>query len=151
MNLRIIKFFFFAFILSTQKIKAQYYFYDDNHYDKPVMFELGGSIGAMNCLTDLGGDKGLGKKFIKDINLKNTQFTAGMNLSASYNNAVTLRFEIAFGQIKAYDRILKKNAASSFGRYERNLSFRSPISELSLIAEIHPLFIFGKFDDEHNP
>ena len=151
MNSRIVLFFFFAFLISSQKITAQYYFYDDSHYDKPVMFEFGGSVGGMNCLTDLGGGKGIGKKFIKDINFKNTQLTGGVYFSATYNNAISLRLEAAFGQVKAYDSILKKVAPSTFGRYERNLSFRSPITEFSLIAEFHPLYIFGKFDDEHDP
>ena len=151
MNLRVTIYILLSLIINTQKIKAQYYFYDENHYDKPVMFELGGSVGGMNCLTDLGGGKGIGKKFIKDINIKNTQLTGGAYVSASYNNAVTLRFEVAFGQVKGYDSILKKVAASTSGRYERNLSFRSSITEFSLVAEFHPLFIFSKFDDEHGP
>ena len=151
MNLRALKLLVFLCFIISQKTSAQYYFYDDNHYDKPVMFEIGASVGGMNCLTDLGGGKGIGKKFIKDINIKNTQLTGGLYFAATYNNAVTLRFEAAFGQVKSYDSILKKNIATSSGRYERNLSFRSPVSEVSMIAEFHPLFIFGKFDDEHDP
>ncbi len=151
MNLRVLIFFIYIYFLGNQNISAQYYFYDESHYDKPVMFELGASVGGMNCLTDLGGGKGIGKKFIKDINLKNTQLTGGVYLSATYNNAISLRLEAAFGQVKAYDSILKKIAPTTFGRYERNLSFRSPITELSLIAEFHPLFIFGTFDEEHSP
>ena len=30
------------------KASAQYYFYDNNSYDTPLMFELGGSFGIMN-------------------------------------------------------------------------------------------------------
>lgn len=151
MNLRVPLFLLFVCILLTQKVRSQYYFYDENHYDKAVMFELGASLGGMNCMTDLGGGTGIGKHSIKDLNLKNTQLTGGAYLAATYNNAITLRLEAAFGQVKAYDSILKKVASSTSGRYERNLSFRSPISEFSLIAEIHPLFIFGKYDDDHEP
>lgn len=46
---------------SAQKASAQYYFYDDKYYDAPLIFEVGGSIGIMNCLTDVGGNKGIGK------------------------------------------------------------------------------------------
>ena len=151
MNLRALKMLVFLCLIISQNTSAQYYFYDDNHYDKPIMFEVGASLGGMNCLTDLGGGKGKGSKFIKDINFKNTQLAGGLYFAATYNNAVTLRLEAAFGQVKGYDSILKKNAATSTGRYERNLSFRSQISEVSLIAEFHPLFIFGNFDDEHDP
>jgi hypothetical protein len=52
-----------------EKLSAQYYFYDNNYYETPILFELGASVGVMNCLTDLGGGKGVGKKFVKDVNM----------------------------------------------------------------------------------
>ena len=131
----------------TQKTTAQYYFYDNNYYDNPIVYEIGGSVGIMNCLTDLGGKKGIGKKFIKDLNFGNTQLAGSVYLSANYKNAVALRLEGTFGQVKAYDSILKKVKASTFGRYDRNLSFRSNITEFMAVAEIHPLFIFKKYDE----
>jgi hypothetical protein len=129
------------------KAAAQYYFYDNNYYDNPVIFELGGSAGVMNCLSDLGGKKGIGKGFIKDLNFGNTQFAGGVYLNALYKNAVALRLEGTFGQVKAYDSVLKKVRTSTFGRYERNLSFRSNITEFMAAVELHPLFMFGKFDE----
>lgn len=128
--------------VSTQKLSAQYYFYDNAAYDTPLTFELGGSLGVMNCLTDIGGKKGIGKPFIKDLNIGNTQLNGSVYLSALYKEKFAIRLEGTFGQIKAYDSILKKVRATTGGRYERNLSFRSHISEISLIAEFHPLFIF---------
>ena len=108
-----------------EKASAQYYFYNDKYYDSPLLFELGGSVGAMNCLTDLGGNKGVGKKFIKDLNLGKTQFAGSIYLSAMYQSMIALRIEATFGQVTADDAVLKKKAASTFGRYERNLSFTS--------------------------
>ncbi len=55
---------FAGLVLCSQKASAQYYFYDDQYYDNPWFFEVGGSLGAMNCLTDIVGKKGIGKKFI---------------------------------------------------------------------------------------
>ena len=49
--------------------------------------------------------------------------------------------------MKAYDSILNKVKASTTGRYERNLSFRSNITEFMAIAEFHPLYIFKKYDE----
>lgn len=132
---------------TTHRITAQYYFYDNNYYDNPIVFELGGSVGIMNCLTDLGGKKGIGKKFVKDLNFGNTQLAGSISLSAIYKNAVALRLEGTFGQVKAYDSILKKDKASTFGRYERNLSFRSNITEFMAAVEIHPLTIFKKYSE----
>ncbi len=135
----------------VEKASAQYYFYDNNYYDSPITYELGGSIGFMNCLTDLGGRKGIGKKFIKDLNMGNSQLAGSIFLSAIYKNAVALRVEATFGQVKADDAILKKVKSTTFGRYERNLSFRSRITEFMVSTEIHPLFIFNKYDEDKVP
>ena len=135
------------FILNVfvQKATAQYYFYDNNYYDNPLLFEVGGSVGIMNCLTDLGGRKGIGKKFVKDLNIGTTQAAGSVYLAVVYKYAIALRLEGTFGQVKAYDSILKNVRTTTLGRYERNLSFRSNISEISLTAEIHPLSIFKKW------
>jgi hypothetical protein len=134
-------------LLGVQKLSAQYYFYDNNYYDSPIMYEIGGGAGIMNCLTDLGGKRGLGKKGTKDLNLGNDQINGSVYLSATYKNAYALRLEGTFGQVKAYDSILKDVKATTNGRYERNQSFRSKISEISVIAEFHPLFMFKNWED----
>jgi hypothetical protein len=141
----------FVFCGLANKSAAQYYFYDNNYYDNPVVYELGVSAGVMNCLTDLGGKKGIGKRFIKDLNVGNTQLAGSIFVNAIYKNAVALRLEGTFGQVKAYDSILKDVQASTQGRYDRNLSFRSNISEFMVAAEVHPLFIFKKYDENTEP
>jgi len=146
-KLQLITVFAFLLTFSTERTTAQYYFYDNNYYDNPFVFELGGSVGIMNCLTDLGGKKGIGKKFIKDVNFGNTQLAGGISLSAIYKNAVAFRLEGTFGEVKAYDSILRKDKASTYGRYERNLSFRSSITEFMAAVEIHPLYIFKKYGE----
>ena len=101
----------------SKKAAAQYYFYNDKYYDSPLLFEIGGSIGVMNCLTDLGGKKGIGKKFIKDLNLGKTNLAGGLYFTAMYKYAIGLRLEGTFGKVSA-------------------------ITEFSLVTELHPLFIF---------
>ncbi len=137
-----------------QKALSQYYFYDSYSYNTPLVFEFGVSGGAMNCLTDLGGKKGLGKKLLKDLNFGNTQLNGSIYFSATYKDAVAVRLEGTFGQVKAYDSILVKEQLTTQGRYQRNLNFRSKISEISLIAEFHPLFAFINWslrDDQDPP
>ena len=135
-------------LISATHLRAQYYFYDNDHYDKPFLFEIGGSLGIMNCLSDLGGHKGIGKKLIKDINLQHSQLCGSIFLSGTYQDIIALHLEGTFGQVKACDSILKSVASSTYGRYERNLSFSSPVSEILLAAEIYPLSIFHKAGDE---
>jgi hypothetical protein len=139
--------------LFVQKASAQYYFYDNKYYDNPLTFELGASVGAMNCLTDLGGNKGTGKKFVKDVNLGKTNLAYGVSLAATYEYMLTLRLEATFGTVAADDKVLKKVAPSTAGRYERNLSFKSKITDFMLGLEIHPLYIMNSFsqDEEKEP
>jgi len=123
---------------------SQSNFPDDPYFKSSITFEYGASLGLMNCLTDLGGGKGIGKKFIKDVNLGNTEPEGSVYLSGAYKNAVALRAEMVWGIVKASDAVLKNVKESTLGRYERNLSFRSSIFEVSLLTEIHPLY-FKKY------
>lgn len=143
--------FFLCLVFISYHAQSQYYFYNDNYYENAVLIEVGGSVGAMNSLTDLGGKKGLGKSGVKDFNIKNTQLCESFFLSALYKYYVALRLEATFGQVAGNDAQLKSVAPTTNGRYERNLSFRSPISEVMIAAEIYPLTIFIKPDQEKSP
>jgi hypothetical protein len=119
---------------------AQPDFSDDLYRLNKVTYEMGTSLGVMNCLTDLGGGKGPGKKFIKDIDPGNSEPTGSIYISGAYRNALVLRTEAVWGIVKASDGLLKSIKDNSGGRYQRNLSFRSNIFELSLVGEIHPRY-----------
>jgi hypothetical protein len=41
----------------STKSYAQFYYLNNDYYDTEVLFEVGASAGAMNCLTDMGGQK----------------------------------------------------------------------------------------------
>lgn len=137
-------------VVFSQPLKAQYYYYNNKYYDNALVIEVGGSLGVMNSLTDLGGKKGVGKKFIKDLRWKTAKPSYGIYLMGMYKNAIGVRLEGTFGEVVGYDSMLKKVALSTFGRYERNLSFKSRISEFQLGVEIHPL-LFKNYDDEDPP
>ncbi|MEO6548708.1 MAG: hypothetical protein ABIN94_11935 [Ferruginibacter sp.] len=129
----------------SPKLSAQFYFFDNEHYDTHLLFEAGGTVGAMNCLSDIGGRKGKGAPFLKDLNTGNTHLNGGFYLSAIYKYAVALRLEGIVGRVSAYDSILKDVEKTTEGRYQRNLNFRSNISEVSLVAEFHIRFILRSF------
>jgi opacity protein-like surface antigen len=137
--------------ISIEKASAQYYFYDNKYYDNPLTFEIGGSVGVMNCLTDLGGNKGVGKKFVKDLNFGKTNFAGSFFLSAMYQYMIALRLEATFGQVTADDKVLADVASTTYGRYERNLNFKSKITDFMLGLEIHPLYIFNSKNEDKAP
>lgn len=118
---------------------AQHYYYNDQSSDAPFTWELGASAGGMNCFTDLGGNKGAGKGFMKDLNPSCTRFSTGIHLSALYQSILGARLEVIYGKVTAADSVLKNTPSGSQGRYQRNLHFSSSIMEVSLLAEFHPL------------
>ncbi|HEY8658121.1 MAG TPA: hypothetical protein VIL78_03745, partial [Hanamia sp.] len=97
-----------------------------------------------NSLTDIGGRRGRGKRGPKDLNIKSTTFYGSIYGSAIYKHFLALRLEGTVGQVKSNDSLLKDIQKTAVGRYNRNLSFRSPIYEVTLTAELHPLDLFGK-------
>lgn len=129
--------YFLLFIGWHQPAATQYYFYNSTYLDPPIILEAGISIGAMNCFTDLGGNKGPGKSFIKDLNIKNTQFCGGVYMHALYNYVWGLRIEFSAGKLTAADSILKNDKSVAEFRYKRNLHFRTTISEVAAIVEWH--------------
>ena len=137
-------------VLQTFSAEGQYYYYNDRYYGSEMVVEFGGSIGLMNSLTDIGGNKGIGKKFVKDINWKVSKPSFGGYIIVMYKEAIGARLEVTFGNIGSYDSILRKVGPSTFGRYERNLSFRSSITDIQLAAEVHPLF-FKTYDEGEAP
>jgi len=123
--------------------QSQSYFYNEKYYEKDVLFEFGGGVGAMNSLTDLGGKKGIGRRFLKDINWKNTELCRTIYIGANFGDVFGIRLEGTFGKVKGYDSVLAryKTDGQTKGRYYRNLNFRSNISEFALIGEFHPLML----------
>lgn len=124
-------------LLICSHLHSQHYFYNDDYYYSPVTIELGGTLGAMNCLTDLGGNSKKGnRKFIKDINWQNSHLCTGTYLSVCYNSWLALRVEANFGKLTADDT----TSPDAFRR-QRKLHFRTKIREIIGMAEFHPLFL----------
>lgn len=135
----------------SQAATAQYYFLNDRFYDNDWIVEAGGTMGIMNALTDLGGNKGIGKPFLKDLNLETTNLSGGVYFTGMYRSLIGVRLEACFGQVEGADSLLKDIRTSTFGRFERNLSFKSKISDVHVGVEFHPLFLPRYLSDEGDP
>jgi len=72
----------------SQAATAQYYFLNDRFYDNDWIVEAGGTMGIMNALTDLGGNKGIGKPFLKDLNLETTNLSGGVYFTGMYRSLI---------------------------------------------------------------
>ena len=133
---------FLCYILCNPCL-AQDYFYNNRYYETDFLFEAGISAGAINCLTDIGGKPGTGKQFLKDLNWINTRMSGGIFVNLAYRYALSVRLAFNAGSITAYDSILKNDPSEGRYRYRRNLHFKSNITELILLAELHPLMVLS--------
>src|SRR5687768_16882374 len=130
--------FVILFLVFSTQMRSQYYFYNDKYYNSPVLLEVGISAAGFNCLTDLGGRKGEGQGFIKDINLQHTHIGAGVYVGVLFDQLLGIRAEVAIGKVSASDYVLKNDVSTARNRFQRNLQFESRIAELSVIAEFMP-------------
>ncbi len=120
-------------------------FYNTWFYNYNWVWEAGVGAGAMNCLTDLGGRKGNGGRFLKDVDWRSTKPTLSVYTAATYRDIISLRLEFQSGNISGADSVLKHTDPDLNGRYGRNLHFRTHIQEWNFCIETHPLF--WKLDD----
>jgi len=129
------------------QLHGQSYFSTNNNPEPEILWELGFSAGAINCLTDIGGKSGTGKKFIKDINWNKTQFCGGLFASATWQSGIALRLEATFGQVTGSDDVLKNTTGIAKARYLRNLHFRTAVLEGAVISEWQLLTLLDKSRD----
>lgn len=120
---------------------AQYYYYNEKFYDNQVVLEAGTSIGFLNALTDLGGKRGRGRAFIKDLAWSNSRPAVAISIAGTYQYAIGARLELVSGSVQAADRELKNAGSSTSGRFERNLHFKSRITDIQLTIDLHPMFL----------
>lgn len=144
--------FFLLICMCCCTSKAQTYYYNDDYYDNPITFEAGISVGPMNSLTDIGGRIGRGTRGPKDLNIKSTKLYGSIYADAIYNHFLAFRIEATAGDIKSHDSLLEAvRKSAAIGRYNRNLSFRSPIYEISGTFEFHPIEFFHNFNPDAYP
>jgi hypothetical protein len=136
-------------LLFANTSNAQFYYYNDRYLYSDFVFEVSGGASILNCLTDVGGNKGIGKSFIKDLNFNKTNIGGNLAFAVNFRDMLTARLEGTYGTVSGSDAVLKSKNNPITGRYERNLSFRTRIAEAALVLEAHPLEIMGKVDAEN--
>jgi len=133
----------FFFLLSiSKKANSQFFFYNNNYYDKDLMYEFGMGLGAMNCIVDIGGANSDQGYYINELHLKNTRLSASAYAGIMYQNFIGLRLMGTIGSVTANDNMITSTASLNLiTKNNRNLNFRSSITEAVLLAEFHPFMI----------
>lgn len=109
-------------------------------------FELGLGIGPMFFLGDLGGTAGVGKTFIKDLNLPLTKLNKGIYLNYYPTEWLGVRIAGNLGYVEGQDSQAPANGGAEEDRKYRNLSFKSNINEVYGALEFYPTVFFERYD-----
>jgi hypothetical protein len=105
-------------------------------------FEAGITVGPMVFLGDLGGHQGIGTPFLKDYNMNATKLTYGIYLAAHPSELLGIRLSANFGSIEGDDNYIVNKGTEEVARLNRNLNFKSNISEANLMFEVYPTVLF---------
>ena len=120
--------------------------------------QAGVSIGASTFFGDLGGSRGLGAPFIRDLDPPVTRPAIGAYLHYNFTHIMGIRFNAFYTMVSGDDALGGANDPSDLGwsRKYRNLSFKSNIFEVSTTIDInflpyipgsdqYPFTIYGTF------
>jgi hypothetical protein len=109
-------------------------------------FEAGLGVGPMFFVGDLGGTAGVGKTFIKDLNLPLTRLNKGIYLNYYPSEWLGLRVAGNLGYVEGDDAQAPAKGGDEEDRKYRNLSFRSKITEAYGAVEFYPTYFMEKYD-----
>ena len=113
--------------------------------------EIGLNFGPTFFLGDLGGHRGYGTTFVKDLNLPLTKLMKGAFLSIHANEWLGLRFAAQYTYLAGEDKIIKTDGRAESYRKFRNLDFRSDVWEAYTAIEIFPLMMLQQNNEDYQP
>lgn len=130
------------FILFFINLRAQYHVggLDDIYHRQELSFTLG----MNNFMGDLGGNKGIGRAFVKDFNFKTVKPLIGFSYAYYPENWYKIRGGFNLTILSGADSLLKNTGGEERWRVYRNLSFQSNVIEAYAGAEIYPLTLIDR-------
>ncbi len=93
--------------------------------------EFKAGFGGTIFLGDLGGGAGKGKGGFLDFDVQSMRANSSFGLKFNITNSWSLRTDFSYAQVAGNDAFSEDQ-----GRFDRNLSFRSDIYELSVSSEL---------------
>jgi len=114
-----------------------------------IIWEAGINVGPSFFLGDLGGNKGKGTRFLKDLNLKYTNIMKGGFATAYLTDWLGIRVAAQTGSLEASDAIISTKGVDELWRKQRNLDFRSNISEVYGGFEVFPFMFLNRFEEDY--
>ncbi len=115
--------------------------------NEKIQVEAGLNFGPTFFLGDLGGNRGKGSTFVKDVNTELTKLMKGAFISVYPNKWLGLRVAAQYTYVEGSDGIINTTGIHESWRKERNLDFKSDLWEVYTAVELYPTMIFAKYDD----
>lgn len=112
-----------------------------------INWEAGFHIGPSFFLGDLGGKIGKGTTFIKDLNYEFTSLIKGVFITAYPSDVFGIRLAAQTGRLEGSDAIISTKGVDELWRKQRNLDFRTKISEAYIAAEVFPLMLLRSVNE----
>lgn len=117
-------------------------------FGKKSRLEAGVNFGPTFFLGDLGGNRGYGTKFVKDVNLELTKMMKGAYLTFYPNDWLGFRVAAQYTHVAGRDNIINTTGENELWRKQRNLDFRSDMWEAYGAIEFYPtVFLLGEDED----
>lgn len=114
-------------------------------------YEVGFNVGPSFFLGDLGGHRGKGKRFVKDINFPLTQIMTGGFITCYPNEWLGIRFAAQYGKLSGKDNIINTQGNDELYRKQRNLDFRTNIAEAYFAFEVFPTLLLNLYEPDFKP
>jgi opacity protein-like surface antigen len=106
-------------------------------------WELGLGLGPVFFLGDVGGNRGAGRTFLKDLNFPLTKFMKGAYVAYFPTDWLGFRLAINQGMLEGDDSIINDHGGKEHDRKQRNLKFKSNLEEAYLAMEVYPTILLG--------
>lgn len=110
------------------------HFYSQYDFDGNFNFDIGFNLGGTGYLGDIGGTEEIGKRFLGDIILKQSNITAGIFARYKINSNIHINSGINYVKISG-DDANSTGPENNYPRGWRNLRFQNQIFELNSSLE----------------
>ncbi|MBI1343859.1 MAG: hypothetical protein GC171_13080 [Terrimonas sp.] len=108
--------------------------------------EIGLGLGPSFFLGDLGGQRGIGQPFIKDINIPLTKLSKGLYVNLYPAEWIGFRVSANHTVLEGDDAEIDNKGGREVSRLRRNLYFKSSVIEGYAAFEIYPTVPFERYD-----
>jgi len=109
--------------------------------------EIGLGLGPLIFLGDLGGAKGLGRTFIKDIDYPLTKLSKGLFISVAPREWIGFRVAINSGVLEGDDKQAPNKGGDEVFRLQRNLNFKTNLLEGYGAVEFYPSVFLEQYEE----